>query len=341
MFIGEDFYFTNIFSCSFSMANVEEASSGGRNQRNIEHILNEMSQQLDRWEGMFKQSDFGVRSRHREDKHVRNTCHERRHGENVIGGRNREDCHLGSVKMKIPLFRGTYNSDVYLRWEEKVEKVFAYHDYSEKEKIRIASLAFSDHAVIWWDKLVRSRMRYKEDPIVTWDEMKRVMRRRFAPSQYKSHKSILEVSSYLEKVHDTNCVESPFVRETLDVISKEVKKPISSKEVCEERKEEDKRESELQNEREKERNIESSLEKDQKSEKNDERKEAKKEENKIDGPMESKNQSDEVKYFDEKERSLIFANTNNSLFSGDVSLMQEHGYVFPKEKFVDHTDFVF
>ena len=88
MFIGEDFYFTNIFSCSFSMANVEEASSGGRNQRNIEHILNEMSQQLDRWEGMFKQSDFGVRSRHREDKHVRNTFHERRHGENDFGGRN-------------------------------------------------------------------------------------------------------------------------------------------------------------------------------------------------------------------------------------------------------------
>ena len=29
------------------------------------------------------------------------------------------------------------------------------------------------------------------------------------------------------------------------------------------------------------------------------------------------------------------------MFSGDVSLMQEHGYVFPKEKFVDHIDFVF
>ena len=72
MFIGEDFYFTNIFSCSFSMANVDEASSGSGNQSNIEHILNEMSKQLDRWEGMFKQSDFGVRSIHREEKHVRN-----------------------------------------------------------------------------------------------------------------------------------------------------------------------------------------------------------------------------------------------------------------------------
>ena len=76
-------------------------------------------------------------------------------------------------------------------------------------------------------------MRYKEDPIVTWDEMKRVMRKRFAPSQYKSHKSILKVSSHLEKVHDTNYV-----------LSKEVKEPISSKEVCEERKEEDKKKRE-------------------------------------------------------------------------------------------------
>ena len=54
MFIGEEFYFTNLFSCSFFMANlIDEASSGGGNQQNIEHILNEMSQQLDRWEGMF------------------------------------------------------------------------------------------------------------------------------------------------------------------------------------------------------------------------------------------------------------------------------------------------
>ena len=57
--------------------------------------------------------------------------------------------------------------------------------------------------------------------------------------------------------------------------------------------------------------------------------------------MESKNQSDEVKCFDEKEGSLVFTNTNNYLFSGDVSLMQEHEYVFPKEECVDHIDFVF
>ena len=57
--------------------------------------------------------------------------------------------------------------------------------------------------------------------------------------------------------------------------------------------------------------------------------------------MESRNQSDEIKCFDEKEGSLVFTNTNNYLFSGDVYLIQEHGYVFPKEKFVDHIDFVF
>ena len=50
----------------------------------------------------------------------------------------------------------------------------------------------------------------------------------------------------------------------------------------------------------------------QKNEKNDDQKEAEKEKNEVDGPMESKNQSDEVKCFDEKERSLIFTNTNIS-----------------------------
>ena len=46
MFIGEEIYFTNIFACSFSMANVSKASSGGGGQRNEELTITAMQQQF-------------------------------------------------------------------------------------------------------------------------------------------------------------------------------------------------------------------------------------------------------------------------------------------------------
>jgi len=41
-----------------------------------------------------------------------------------MGGRQREEG-IEGVKVKIRTFKGTYDSEVYLEWEMKVEKVFA------------------------------------------------------------------------------------------------------------------------------------------------------------------------------------------------------------------------
>ena len=36
-----------------------------------------------------------------------------------------------AIKMTIPEFDGKVDPDAYLNWEEKVEKIFDVHDYSE------------------------------------------------------------------------------------------------------------------------------------------------------------------------------------------------------------------
>ncbi|XP_073286746.1 uncharacterized protein [Primulina huaijiensis] len=69
-------------------------------------------------------------------------------------------------------------------WEKRVEFVFECHHYSEQKKVRLAVVEFLDYALIWWDQLVTTRRRYNENPIETWDEMKRVMRKRFVPNHY-------------------------------------------------------------------------------------------------------------------------------------------------------------
>ncbi|KAH0655296.1 hypothetical protein KY285_030178 [Solanum tuberosum] len=66
-----------------------------------------------------------------------------------------EDENLSSIKMKIPTFKGTRDPDLYLDWDRKVEAIF------------------------------QDRIYNGELPVATWDEMKRVMRKRFVPSHFE------------------------------------------------------------------------------------------------------------------------------------------------------------
>ena len=62
--------------------------------------------------------------------------------------RNREDNNLGSIKMKIPSFRGNNDSETYLEWERKMELVFYCHNYYENKKVKLAAIEFLDYAMV-------------------------------------------------------------------------------------------------------------------------------------------------------------------------------------------------
>ena len=62
--------------------------------------------------------------------------------------------------------------------------MFDCYKYYELKKVKLATIEFTDYAVVWWDQLIVSRRRNEERPIETWDKMKAVMRRRFIPSHY-------------------------------------------------------------------------------------------------------------------------------------------------------------
>ncbi|PNX68551.1 hypothetical protein L195_g056230, partial [Trifolium pratense] len=109
---------------------------------------------------------------------------DRRSNERRQRAESRRDSHVGSVKMMIPSFKGKNDPELYLEWERKIEHVFDCHNYSEEKKIKLAVVEFTDYASIWWDQLVTSRRRNGERQINTWNEMKIVMRKRFAPSHY-------------------------------------------------------------------------------------------------------------------------------------------------------------
>ena len=86
--------------------------------------------------------------------------------------------------MKIPSFQGRTDPEVYLEWEKKIDLVFDCHNYSEKKKVKLAVIEFTDYAIIWWDQLVTNRRRNNERPVETWGKLKAFMRRRFVPSHF-------------------------------------------------------------------------------------------------------------------------------------------------------------
>jgi hypothetical protein len=57
---------------------------------------------------------------------------------------------LSTIKLIIPTFQGKNDSKVYLKWEKKVEWIFECHNYLEPKKVKLAIIAFTNYAIVWW-----------------------------------------------------------------------------------------------------------------------------------------------------------------------------------------------
>ncbi|XP_066396019.1 uncharacterized protein [Miscanthus floridulus] len=75
--------------------------------------------------------------------------------------------------------------EAYFTWKLKVDKIFRQHNYAEEKKLAMASLEFEGYALIWWEQLLHDHEEDGENPIATWEEMKRKMRTRFVPKHYR------------------------------------------------------------------------------------------------------------------------------------------------------------
>ena len=107
-----------------------------------------------------------------------------RYGRRHHRGVNQEE-RFGKLKFTMPKIDGRSDPEDYFTWELKVEKIFRLHNYSEEKKLAMASLEFEGYAIISWEQLLRDREEDGEDPIITWQEMKRETRIHFVPKHYQ------------------------------------------------------------------------------------------------------------------------------------------------------------
>ena len=101
-------------------------------------------------------------------------------GSHKRGSFSNSNSSLASIKLKIPTFSGS-DPDDFLDWVDKVDSIYAIHDYSEEKKIKLAVVEFTGYARSWWNKILAERRRNHEAFIPTWLEMKSMLRKRFVP----------------------------------------------------------------------------------------------------------------------------------------------------------------
>jgi hypothetical protein len=121
---------------------------------------------------------FGRRHHHRyADFENRDHYHGRCH-------RNDQD-HNSRVKLDIPKFTGKESVYEYLNRAEQCDQIFRVHSFSYQHRVNLASVEFSGYALTWWNQLQEHQLRLGLRHINTWEEMKRMMKRRFVPSSYQ------------------------------------------------------------------------------------------------------------------------------------------------------------
>nr|GMC82456.1 putative retrotransposon polyprotein [Ipomoea batatas] len=96
----------------------------------------------------------------------------------------RVDNNLSSLRMEMPTFNGDDEPEVFLNWVDEVEDIFGLHNFGEEKKFKTAIASLKDFAKLWWKQLSRRRLEDQDEPIETWGELKREMRRKFVPSNF-------------------------------------------------------------------------------------------------------------------------------------------------------------
>jgi hypothetical protein len=121
---------------------------------------------------------FGRRHHHR---HADFENRDHYHG---CGHRN-DPNYIGRVKLDIPKFIGKESAYEYLNWGEQCDQIFRVHNFSNQHRVNLTSVEFFGYALTWWNQLQEHQLRLGLRHISTWEEMKRVMKRRFVPSSYQ------------------------------------------------------------------------------------------------------------------------------------------------------------
>jgi hypothetical protein len=89
------------------------------------------------------------------------------------------------LRVEIPDFTGSLNSEEYLDWVYTVEEVFKLKNVPPEKQVSLVAIRFRDRAAAWWQNYKYQRYQDRLLPLEEWGDLKRAMDREFLPLNYK------------------------------------------------------------------------------------------------------------------------------------------------------------
>ena len=101
-------------------------------------------------------------------------------------------------RFDIPEFEGKINVDDFIDWLNIVERIFDFHEPPEQKKVKLVALKLRRNASFWWENLKKQREREGKSKIVTWEKMKRELKRKYLPHNYRQE-IFLKIHDFKQK----------------------------------------------------------------------------------------------------------------------------------------------
>ncbi|XP_013679209.2 uncharacterized protein LOC106383681 [Brassica napus] len=104
------------------------------------------------------------------------------------GRRNRNDDDtrwIFGIKVDTPEFHGGSQPEELLDWLVAVDEFIEFKEIPAHKQVPYATTRFRSHAASWWNQLKISRHRRGKDKIVSWDKLKKHLRKTFIPYNFE------------------------------------------------------------------------------------------------------------------------------------------------------------
>lgn len=97
--------------------------------------------------------------------------------------KNQED---RTVRIEIHDFDGqSTDPGVYIEWEASLDRYFEYKDTSPERQYKLAKIKLTKLAAVWVEGLQKQTRKEDRPRIDTWEKMKKHLRVKYVPSNYK------------------------------------------------------------------------------------------------------------------------------------------------------------
>lgn len=102
--------------------------------------------------------------------------------------RNQED---RTLRVDVPDFEGqSLKPEDYIDWETSLERFFEYRDTPMNKQYKMAKVKLTKLATVWLEGVQRQRLREGKPKIDTWEKLKKNLRRKYVPANYKQQLSL-------------------------------------------------------------------------------------------------------------------------------------------------------